>query len=41
MTCTYATNAAAMRLDLCLFDGDHPFRSERLGGGLDRLLAGG
>jgi polyhydroxybutyrate depolymerase len=41
LTCAHAANAAAKRLDLCLFDGEHSFTAERLGAALDRLMAGG
>lgn len=41
MSCSHAATGAGKRLDLCLFDGDHSFTSERLGAAYDRLMPKG
>lgn len=39
MTCAHSVSGAGKRLDLCLFDGQHSFTSERLGAAYDVLMA--
>ena len=38
LTCSHMSNAAGKRLDLCLFDGEHSFTSERLAAAYDVLM---
>lgn len=39
LTCSHSTNSAGKRLDLCLFDGQHSFTSERLGAAYDMVVS--
>ena len=38
LTCSHSVDAGGKRLDLCLFDGQHSFTSQRLGAAYDILM---